>query len=523
MPLLGFWIKNSCAKFDDIGRTPCSTKGCAGPYRIGIPSVPKLKETLDEASGILYRANATIVGVMGKRQRYTSYCYDGGAIDPNTGCDRMYTSFSPGVNELLEWGKKEQCQRGIVCNKGDYECWGSGAARCTNNPRPFVEWVKESKMQNLNEPWMVWPHHSCILQWECWVHKATYQIHLGSDGNGGVIPVTYDQNGAPIVLNRESNTLYKVDENTNLLLMSKGLQVKSFDVKLTCFYGAENHSLCQLPTDLKDTPLSGTVMEFNNGVGFMRNLVVMLNKHPRLQGDKPVTSKNLVKNGKASREDIGSHILAAASIDDVKPVMSALLYANAESNYNIGNLLKEIRELRVAQAELIKSVGKVDDELIGNILEISSKTKWFNHDLFHMCPCYQVGLPEHENCKSGFMFKNGRLTTQYNTSECTTYSKEVVKDLGLYHARKFPLSTLELPPPLGISQDWDGWSFYSVMKEKLVQNTLFGDSINSPTSPLSYFLESSLDSVKGWSIFGNISSFVGWIALCISIIALCRR
>lgn len=130
--------------------------------KVDTPS--KTRATVERAT-IVEDAEITIMD----RSYWKSYCYQGTAIDPNTGCLNDLVSAPPTYQEATEWIKRNKCQIGRDC----VDCYGDASEICIRpmeNARMWVDSHQLRRLENNNH----FAHHTCNLSWRCGIHKATF-------------------------------------------------------------------------------------------------------------------------------------------------------------------------------------------------------------------------------------------------------------------------------------------------------------------------------------------------------------
>lgn len=71
------------------------------------------------------------------RSFWRSYCYNGGSLDPNTGCPGEIVQLIPNYEEAKVWETREMCQVGADCT----DCWGTESEGCLNPETKERKWV----------------------------------------------------------------------------------------------------------------------------------------------------------------------------------------------------------------------------------------------------------------------------------------------------------------------------------------------------------------------------------------------
>ncbi|QQO86216.1 hemagglutinin [Lake Chad virus] len=497
--------------------SPCSSESCSGPYRIAHYKMPTINVSNHKTHAHVWKVIKEVDGVMGYRSRYTAYCYEGGVLDSNTGCYKAHSMYPPSAEELQKWAIDKKCQYGVECPKGG-DCWGNGADACHDESTNKNS--AESKEYNgNNEEWMSFPYHTCISTWRCGVSKSKYPIHFSNvkRTRGGDSPevfyslATYDQHGNEIILDKH---LYKIDAETNLYFEYGNTEMDTFLTELNCFFGNDQTPVCQLNDKFDED--EGQFVTFGEGLtASFSNFLISLDDEVKISGKS---------GGKkyANKAWIQSKLGKAASLQDIKEVIDVQMWSHQEAGYNMVQLYQLVGELTNTLTEVINSVGKLDDELIGKLVGVEGRSKWFNKELFHMCPCFQIGDFGDSNCASGYIFADGRIKTDPDGSKCTSYGGAVTP-IYLFDNISYQFAVLHTPPAHGVAQDWEGWSWLASEKEKLVETMIFQDSVAGGKNVLSQLYKETVDSFNIWRYFERFSALAAWLALIISILGCLRR
>lgn len=155
--------------------------------------------------------------------------------------------------------------------------------------------------------------------------------------------------------------------------------------------------------------------------------------------------------------------------------MTSMVHEASETNYNLFQLFQALVSIQEKLLATIESVAKLDDELIGKVMGIQSRTKWFNDKIFHLCPCFQIHPENQSNCAGNFIYKNGRYVTTLDQSVCSSFSSGSVTYLNLTTSANLEFGVLHFPPPQGTTASWEGWSWLADQKQHLIDSMMFHD------------------------------------------------
>ncbi|ASR92126.1 hemagglutinin protein [Araguari virus] len=507
----------SCISLAD--GSPCSSQSCAGPYKLegARPPVMKTTSSITHAQVVFYPP--TVKGLIGYRSRYTAYCYNGGNVDPHTGCFKNHKNYRPTCEELRQWEKDKKCSYGWECLKNG-DCWGSDASKCLDT-NTNINKAARKEFQDNNEEYMYFPHHACVSSWRCGFTVTHFPLHVmrsnrekvGTDHFGQMLgAATYDAHGNEIPIDTGKAT---PDDETMMCFDFLGVTKGEFETEVSCFGTGTEAYTCQLNDKFGD--YSGSYVTFNSDyVAYIGNYMISLTGKV----------KELTLNGTSvgNRHWMKTKAATAASVEDLSLVSQAQLYLHQEMEYNLLKVAQSIAELEQKVIKIVNSVSKLDDELMGEILGVFSRTKWFNRELFHMCPCFQVGDDGMSNCASGYAFVDGRLKIQDESVQCTSYSPDSIIRMYPFTNLTYTFSKLHIPPEKGVSQDWEGWSWLSERKMDLLKAMAFQSSVSSGNAGvLSILYETAAQTFSIWSWFTKFSSFAAWLGLLLAVISICRK
>ncbi|AIY25033.1 hemagglutinin protein [Wellfleet Bay virus] len=490
--------------------SPCSSESCAGPYKLGTQEPLKIDVKSAHHRVRITKYPTEIDAHIGYRSRYTAYCYSGGAVDPNTGCDKIHRFYPPNQTELKEWVLEGKCSYGVECkNQGD--CWGSDAALCFDR-RTDVNKAETKEFDGNNEEYYLFPHHACISTWRCGFHKTKIPIHVKKDGL--IQPATYGPKGEEITLDKK---WYKIDSET-IVTWENRLDTKDFEDVINCFEDRNSPLICQLTDNFEE--YSNQFVEMSKEfTGVIGPYYIQIEDH---NGSMQTNGTRIYVSNKWATSKLGK----AASLEDVKGVILAQIYTHSETVYNLVQVAKQLTDLQEKVIILTNSVSKLDDELMGQMVGILSRSKWFNKELFYMCPCFQINDFNLSNCAAGFTFTDGRITEVNSNTKCTTYSDESVITLYPFKRRKYEFSTLQMPPVHGAAQDWEGWSWLASQKQNLINSIIFRDEVASGTGKggvLNALYNQTMQYFSLWSWLEKFTTCAAWLALLISVINFMRK
>lgn len=229
-------------RIGDIEPTTCSSAIKQGPYVFEKP----IFSIFTPSKHNLYFTRLTVIedveiAIM-YRSYWSSYCYMGGNIDPNTGlylCNNRYTTNDfPTYKEADEWIDQKRCLIGNDCT----DCWGSDAQACVTPPNNKSIWVNSKEMKKLENNHFFF--HTCNLSWRCGIHIAKFPTFITRRHNNWVAYTEY-ANGTEFDLS-EGN-FWILDDI--LLKPVKPHRTVYTTVEVQCFLNENNETACFDPSN----------------------------------------------------------------------------------------------------------------------------------------------------------------------------------------------------------------------------------------------------------------------------------
>lgn len=109
--------------------------------------------------------------------------------------------------------------------------------------------------------------------------------------------------------------------------------------------------------------------------------------------------------------------LKAADEENLRLLLTAEHKLNEEVRYNFGLLVQELKYTRDVLLQTILSVAKIDDQLIGVILNSRTRSQFITKNKFYLISDEEIGN-EDFNCKEGIIFRKGRWSLKSNETQC---------------------------------------------------------------------------------------------------------
>lgn len=385
------------------------------------------------------------------RSYWKSYCYMGGNIDPNTGCYRGITQDLPSFQEADEWIKNNKCKIGNDCT----DCWGSDSVACldpTNNRSRWVEGKELNKLENNNH----FLFHTCNLSWRCGIHKTKFPTFAKWE-RGSIRAYTTFANG----------TEFDVDEQSFwefgdiVMKRTQKYQSKVSYLEIQCFVNNDNEVACY-------DKEKGIFFELTDNWYCFKQICYIVDHSDR----------NYNFTEKKHMHDVNWN---AASIEDVKGLVAVGHMLSEEIAYNMGILSEEVIELRKILINVILSVAKIDDKLIGNVMGRSARSQFLGEETFLLSPCSEPQVLD-SNCVNDLIFKNGRWLKLTDPTQCLTLNSSQKISLFTHTELWFP--TIKDQDLIGTAGNFEGWSYYANERDNL-DNAMRWTSNGQSTTSLS--------------------------------------
>lgn len=440
----------------------CSKTVRKGPYsfkpepmQVNIPSrrnmtLERVRVVRDVRLAMMYRAF------------WSSYCYNGGPLDPNTGCVNGITKRNPTREEASDWISREKCEIGSDCT----DCWGSDSKACLQPDMSPKEWVTGKELIR-NENNNHFPFHTCNLSWRCGLHTASFPTFITMGSMDWEI-YTEHSNGSKMNL----NTRDMWDLGDTILVKTQEPEVRRDTFNASCFTNSQGGLACYDDT-------------YSKFIEFQEDWTC--------QGQSCYRTGEIKTHRKHETQEIAN--LHAASIEDLRAIITKEHQLNEELRYNFALITAELEQLRTLVRKTIISTAKIDDRLLGNILGNQARSQFVSETAFLLTPCADPPITE-SNCFKDLIYRDGRWMKNTNTTDCIDVEK--VERLDLVKRVEMWFPELGKEQYLGTSQDFDGWTFYAYEKENLnkvmewVQNhqatTSLADLVEYPKQFLNHAL-----------------------------------
>ncbi|AKN80958.1 GP64 [Lonomia obliqua multiple nucleopolyhedrovirus] len=483
----------------------CNVQMKRGPYKIKNLKINAPKETLQKDVVVTiaetdYEENI----IIGYKGYYQAYSYNGGSLDPNTRIEETIKTLDVSKEDLLVWLYRQQCEVGVEL----IDRWGSDSDECLRNTDGRGVWVKTKelvKRQNNNH----FAYHTCNRSWRCGFSTAKMYTKLVCDddtdncdiytldADGKVINITIDaalhKDGVSMVL--KDKPKYKFRDETVACLLIKDNVKDPNDV-------TREH--CLIDNDIFDLTDNKWYCNFNKCI-------------KRKSEHKAKERPNKWQSNVKAKYDEGK----SATKGDLMHLQEELMYENDVLKMNIEIMHAHINKLNNMLHDLIISVAKVDEKLIGNLMNNSVSSVFLSDNTFLLMPC-TTPPPQTSNCYNNSIYKEGRWVANTDSSQCIDFNNYI--DLAIDDDVEFWVPTIGNVSYHESWKDASGWSFIAQQKSNLIstmEDTKFGGKDTALGDLLSLSpgeLKAKLTSF----MFGGIINYIILFAVIIFIICMMR-
>ncbi|AKN80761.1 GP64 [Diatraea saccharalis granulovirus] len=482
----------------------CNVQMKNGPYRIKNLAITPPRETLKKDVTVTivetdYEENVLI----GYKGYYQAYGYNGGSLDANTRLEETMESLPLTKEDLLTWTYRQECEVGEEL----IDRWGSDSDDCYRNKDGRGVWVKTKelvKRQNNNH----FAHHTCNRSWRCGFSTAKMYSKLVCDDETNDCKVfILDNTGKPINITT-NEVLYR--DGVNMMLKSKPTFTRR-EEKVACLLVKDElnpdktREHCLIDSDIYDLSNNNWFCMFNKCI--KRNVDSVVKKRP-----------NKWMHNLAPKYSEG----ATATKGDMMHIQEELMYENDLLKMNIELVHAHMNKLNNIIHDLIVSIAKVDERLIGNLMNISVSSVFLSDDTFLLMPC--TNPPQHtSNCYNNSIYREGRWVFNEDTSECIDFNN--YRELSIDDDIEFWIPTIGNTTYHDSWKDASGWSFVAQQKSNLImtmENTKFG-GVGTSLSDITSMSEGELTAKLTTFVFSHIVTFILIIILIILCICLLKK
>ncbi|BBD20267.1 glycoprotein [Oz virus] len=447
---------------------------------------------------------------IGYRALWRSYCYNGGSLDGNTGCNNELIPKAPDEAELLEWTKQDQCMTGPDAT----DAWGSDSQICFTRWNMDVPYkAKELEKRSNNNHFA---HHTCNLSWRCGLKQTHLDVKLTTKGNQ-IVAVIVTPEGKTKEVNTVGNTFW-TDGEFSYLYRPSVFGTQSTKTYIKCF---KEHVKTELQTSGYTTVLHDLVLEkfhCKDGENFFEMPLNGLICLPSAcyKKDGPIMSQLHPSMWNISQK------LHASSVYDVNNVVHSLVYETESLRLSLAQIDHRFTVLSKLFNSLVLSVAKIDERLVGNLLEKDAATTFLSQNKFMLSPCISYTNPD-SNCANNSIYQDGRWVHNDDPTKCLSLQQS--KEVDLLNFKELWVPEIVSAKVSGIIADEEGWSFVANSKKALQDTMYYTKNGGKGTS-----LEDIISYPSGW-VSGKLQSLLlsgafSWMVIiggAVFMMCMCRR
>ncbi|AHB34057.1 glycoprotein [Upolu virus] len=488
-------------------RSECDRDSLSGPYVLDSfhpPQVELIRETITvrRISPIQDKEVFTV----GYRAAWKSYCYNGGPLDSNTGCNTELIPVPPTEEELKEWSRKGMCQYGPVC----VDCWGSDSYACLKKLDHTGNWAAKRELQRRETNWK-FAYHMCNIDWRCGVEQSNAFFNLEWK-SGGVVVQTLLPNGSAIQHGLGRPAYWTAGQFS--YLASGPSSVREERVPIACFFDCTK---CNSKTNIhagvtycqdgsrffkaEDDKfcIRDVCYDLLGQLGNVKSKYAARFSRPK---QKSTWSASAGSTNADHRSVLNTH---KASIDDLQELMQSQMYDQEGQKLVIAQMDARFKRMTEILNMVIDSLSKIDERLIGRLLGKSMASKFLNDEKFVLYKC-ATPITTGSNCYGESIYKDGRWTKKRPQDLCVNTTSLPTNIINVYN-----FSETWYPTPVevafrGVIEDEEGWNFVAQSKQDLIDTMLYTQRGGAGTS-----LQDVLALPKGWLQNGLTSLLVGGV------------
>nr|AAW47929.1 envelope glycoprotein [Antheraea pernyi nucleopolyhedrovirus] len=446
-----------------LGAEHCNAQMKTGPWRIKSLAITPPKESLEKDVSIdIEETDLDENVIIGYKGYYQAYAYNGGPLDPNTRVEEKLETVPVDKKDLLTWSARQECEVGEEL----IDRWGSDSDDCFRDNVGRGVWVpgKElRKRQNNNH----FAHHTCNKSWRCGVSTAKMYTRLECDDETDECTVhILDIDGKTINVT-EKEVMHR--DGVSMILKERSKSTRRSE-KVACLQIKDDKSdpnsitreHCLIDNDIFDLSKSIWYCKFNRC--FRRKSESVVKERPRTW-----------RHNERPKHDEG----ATATKGDLMHIQEELMYENDMLRMNLELLHAHINKLNNMLHDLVVSVAKVDERLIGNLMNNSVSSTFLSDDTFLLMPC--TNPPPHtSNCYNNSIYREGRWVSNTDSAQFIDFNN--YRELEIDYDIEFWIPTIGNTSFHESWKDASGWSFIAQQKSNLISTmeyTKFGGQTTS--------------------------------------------
>lgn len=206
----------------------------------------------------------------------------------------------------------------------------------------------------------------------------------------------------------------------------------------------------------------------------------------------------------------------AATMVSLREVITTEHMINEELRHNFGLVVKELEINRFILTKTILSLAKIDDNLLGTVLNDNVRSHFLAENLFSLIP--RTEFPENTNCIGNKEYKMGRWRNKNNYTSCIngTYGEQI----ELFKPGKIWVPEIVNNVTPANKTNLDGWSYYAEVQNNQYQILMDIKKENRATKELIKFQKTLLEK---FTLGLFITQIVGYVLLMAIIIYLNKK
>lgn len=312
--------------------------------------------------------------------------------------------YPPDLTEANQWFTKASC---AVGDEISIESGGYDECHRTIGKADLRNWIPG---RVLKKKWEISTYYrGCFRYWSCanikgnfWVrasvHKTYRYIHNVQDPKDLVQLTLVTPEYQELNLEFDKPSMMTVRPDT--VLYSPG--IKTSDVKMgqaraKCFPKTSGPMDCIIQCDC---PLNGLIVTGEANIWFCERSECFL-----LIPDKVITKRD-------TREELNK----ASSLADINELSREVAFDRDTSHFNFAKIGQAIDDLNTAMHSIVESVSKIDEKLLGKVMNKSVITDWISPKVLYLYPCLNLDN-EQDNCAAGLVYTHGRWVRSHNKDQ----------------------------------------------------------------------------------------------------------
>lgn len=489
--------------FDNCDRTSPTE-----PLKLNFEPLPNPKISKIEREAELVYSPKKVKVFLGSRRAWVATTFERLWHISPTDVKSKIRDYPPNEREIRQWKLRKECNI-----KNDYYDWGSDANECWRDTYELNTWVKEKKLVKFATAAKM-TKTACNMEWECLFYETTLYTDLNVKAHMTFVNVIHDisdhfildvfgPNGKAFNLTFEQENFINLGRDSSAMVdpILKN-QVSQLNVRVICFNSSRSSETCTIKCECD---MDGEVMYVQMGKwNCLRNSCIWVNR-PQ-------------KRNKRSEEDNKR----PASIQDVKDLIMEQTFDEGEYAYNLLTLWTELEITRNVLLKTIQSMAKIDEQLIGQILEKPAVTEWKTPDIFLLHPCVDL-LNSKTNCQSDHIYKGGRWIEKDKATEIKCQNPSKYRNISIFKPSELYIAEIVHKDPRGTSTSQDGWAWIQARREeldyasKIWRKDQASDTLGGLIADYNPFLG------YGWSIANFATMGLSILAFLFSLAAFFRR